>query len=66
MNYGGKPTLGCVCLLEDVSFDNLDSGMDDQKGCKSLIHGVMSRAEQTSSFQHEIDVIAQHLDRVER
>jgi len=53
-------------LLKGVSFDDLDGGLDDQKGYKSLIHGIAPRVEHTASFQSEIDFIVQSLDRVEQ
>jgi len=55
-----------VNLLKGVSFDDLDGGLDDQKGYKSLIHGIVPKVEQTASFQSEIDFIIQYLDQVEQ
>lgn len=55
-----------VNLLKNVSFDDLDGGLDDQKGYKSLIHGVIPKVEQTASFQNEIEFILQYLDQVEK
>ena len=55
-----------VNLLEGVSFDDLDGGLDDQKGYKSLIHGIVPRVEHTASFQSEIDFIIQYLDQIEQ
>lgn len=55
-----------VNLLKDVSFDDLDGGLDDQKGYKSLIHGVIPKVEQTTSFQNEIEFILRYLDQVEQ
>ena len=40
--------------------------MDDQKGYKSLIHGVVPKVECTESFQGEIDFIIDYLDQIEQ
>ena len=53
-----------VGLLKGIRFDDLDGGMDDLKGYKSLIHGVMPKVEHMVSFQSEIDFILRYLDRV--
>ncbi len=55
-----------VSLLKDISFDDLDGGLDNQKGYKSLIHGVVPKVEQATSFQNEIDIIVQYLNHVEQ
>jgi hypothetical protein len=54
-----------VNLLKGVSFDDLDGGIDDQKGYKSLFHGIAPKVEQTASFQNEIDFIMQYLQEIE-
>lgn len=54
-----------VNLLKGVSFDDLDGGLDDQKGYKSLLHGVLPKVEHHSSFQAEIEYIAEYLKQVE-
>jgi len=54
-----------VNLLKGISFDDLDGGLDDQKGYKSLIHGVTPTIENTDSFQKEIDFIINYLDNIE-
>lgn len=54
-----------VSLLKGVSFDDLDGGLDDQKGYKSLLHGVLPSIEHHSSFQSEIEYIAEYLRQVE-
>jgi hypothetical protein len=51
-----------VNLLKGLSVDDLDGGQDSQKGYKSLIHGVVPKIKQTSSFQNEIDFIIQYLN----
>jgi len=53
-------------LLKDIKFDDLDGGLDDQKGYKSLIHGVVPTIENAASFQNEIEFIAQYLERIEK
>jgi superfamily I DNA/RNA helicase/mRNA-degrading endonuclease RelE of RelBE toxin-antitoxin system len=55
-----------VKLLKDIHFDDLDGGLDDQAGYKSLIHGVVPEVEQTPSFQSEIEYIVRYLDRIEQ
>ena len=54
-----------VNLLKGVSFDDLDGGLDDQKGYKSLLHGVLPKVEQLPSFQAEIEYITEYLKQVE-
>jgi len=53
-----------VNLLAGVKFDDLDGGLDDQKGYKSLYHGVLPQVVHLSSFQCEIDFISQYLKQV--
>ena len=55
-----------VNLLKGISFDDLDGGVDDQKGYKSLIHGVTPIVENADSFQGEIDFITKYLDKIEQ
>lgn len=55
-----------VNLLKGVHFDDLDGGMDDQKGYKSLIHGVRPVVKTTDSFQEEVDFILSQLDAIEQ
>jgi len=55
-----------VNLLKGINIDDLDGGQDDQKGYKSLIHGVLPTVKQTSSFQNEIDYIIQYLNNIEK
>ena len=44
-----------VNLLKGVKFDDLDGGIDEQKGYKSLMHGEPPRVRNFVSFQEEID-----------
>ena len=54
-----------VNLLEGVNFDDLDGELDDQKGYKSLLHGVVPIIKVCSSFQQELDVIIDYLNQIE-
>jgi len=53
-------------LLKDIKFDDLDGGLDDQKGYKSLIHGVAPTIKYATSFQNEIEFITQYLERIKK
>lgn len=53
-----------VSLLEDIPFDDLDGGLDSQKGYTSLLHGTEPSVQQFASFQEEIECIATNLDRI--
>jgi superfamily I DNA/RNA helicase len=53
-----------VSLLEGVSVDDLDGGPDDQKGYKSLLHGMAPKVLHFAAFAEEIDWIADYLARV--
>ena len=53
-----------VSLLEDIPFDDLDGGLDSQKGYTSLLHGTEPSIQQLASFQEEIECIATNLDRI--
>ena len=53
-----------VSLLEDIPFDDLDGGLDSQKGYTSLLHGTEPSVQQFASFQEEIEFIATNLDRI--
>ncbi len=55
-----------VNLLKGIRFDDLDGGMDDQKGYKSLIHGVTPVVHNADTFQTEIDFISAYLDKIEQ
>ena len=54
-----------VSLLEGIKIDDLDGGTDDQKGYKSLMHGVFPEVRQFQSLKEEVDFIADYLKRVE-
>ena len=55
-----------VNLLEGFPVDDLDGGLDDQKGYKSLVHGERPQAETFSSISEQADFIVnlvkQHLE----
>jgi superfamily I DNA/RNA helicase len=55
-----------VNLLKDLTFDDLDGGEDDQKGYKSLIHGIVPKVECTESFQAELDILIKYMDQIEQ
>ncbi len=55
-----------VNLLKGLTFDDLDGGEDDQKGYKSLIHGIVPKVECAESFQAEIDIIIKYMDQIEQ
>jgi len=55
-----------VNLLKGINFDDLDGGMDDQKGYKSLINGVTPVIKNLDSFQGELDSIINYLDKIEQ
>ena len=54
-----------VSLLEGIEFDDLDGRKDDQKGYKSLLHGVAPTVEHFSCFQEEIEYIGKYLQQVQ-
>ena len=54
-----------VSLLKGIKIDDLDGGMDDQKGYKSLLHGVFPEVRQFQSLKEEVDFIANYLKEVE-
>ena len=45
-------------LLNDISFDDLDLGTDDNKNYKSLIHGPKPKITNFNNIQAEVDYIA--------
>jgi superfamily I DNA/RNA helicase len=53
-----------VSLLEGVPADDLDGQKDDQKGYKSLLHGISPTVRNFPSFEEEINFIADYLDRL--
>lgn len=57
--------LWAVSLLKGVSIDDLDGGTDNQKGYKSLLHGSYPEVKAFSSFQEEVDCIAEYLKKIQ-
>ncbi len=53
-----------VSLLKGISMDDLDGGPDDQRGYKSLLHGIYPVVKTFSGFQEEVDFITEYLNRV--
>lgn len=54
-----------VGLLKGVKIDDLDGGTDDQKGYKSLLHGVMPDVRHFDTFQEEVHFITEYLNKIE-
>lgn len=50
-----------VGLLEGISVDDLDGGLDEQKGYKSLLHGIAPEVCQFDNFHGEIEFISKRL-----
>jgi UvrD/REP helicase N-terminal domain/UvrD-like helicase C-terminal domain len=55
-----------VGLLKNVKVDDLDGGIDDQKGYKSLLHGSLPKIKTFGIFQEEINYIAEYLHQMEK
>lgn len=55
-----------VNLLEGVKIDDLDGGLDNQKGYISLLHGISPEVRQFHSFKQEVDFIAKNLREIEK
>ncbi len=53
-----------VGLLEGVPIDDLDGGADDQKGYRSLMHGVEPEISAFGSFEEEVTGIGERLKRI--
>ncbi len=53
-----------VSLLKGVVIDDLDGGLDDQKGYKSLLHGVAPEVRNFESFREEVDFIIGYLIKI--
>ncbi|HQP25136.1 MAG TPA: 3'-5' exonuclease [Smithellaceae bacterium] len=51
-----------VKLLEGKAVDDLDGGMDSQKGYKSLLHGDLPEIRSFNSFTEEVQFIASYLN----
>lgn len=49
-------------LLEDFPIDDLDGGIDNQKGCRALLHGAPPLVKHFITFRHENEYIARYLD----
>jgi superfamily I DNA/RNA helicase len=54
-----------VNLLEGLSIDDLDGGTDDQKGYKSLLHGVTPQVRIFSTFKDETRFVVAYLKDLE-
>ena len=54
-----------VRLLEGLSVDDLDGGLDEQKGYKSLLRGPIPKVHEFRSFQEELQFITGYLNRVQ-
>ena len=52
-----------VALLKDIPIDDLDGGLDEQRGYKSLMHGVEPIQKNFKSFQEEVDFITGYLEK---
>ena len=53
-----------IGLLKGVNVDDLDGGTDDQKGYKSLLHGVMPDVRHFNNFQEEVGFIAEYIEKI--
>lgn len=51
-----------VRLLEGRSYDDLDGGIDSQKGYRSLLHGIDPVIHQASTFEDEIVFIRKYIE----
>lgn len=51
-------------LLKGVKVDDLDGGADDQKGYKSLMHGILPEIEHFNTFQEESDYISKYIEKI--
>ncbi|MGM0609306.1 MAG: UvrD-helicase domain-containing protein [Candidatus Muiribacteriota bacterium] len=50
-----------VKVLENIEIDDLDNGIDDQKGYKSLLHGDPPIIKEFKSFDDEVHYISDYL-----
>ena len=55
-----------TALLKGIHIDDLDGGTDDQKGYKSLIHGIEPTVKNFETFQQEVDFIAEFIKKCGR
>lgn len=53
-----------VSLLEGINSDDLDAGLDDQKGYKSLLHGSAPEVRGFDSFRDEVEFLAERLQQL--
>ncbi|MDO9528356.1 MAG: 3'-5' exonuclease [Syntrophales bacterium] len=54
-----------VKLIEGINFDDLDGGMDDHKGYKSLLKGIFPEIRHFESFKDEVEFIIRRLQQIE-
>ena len=47
-----------------MNIDDLDGGRDDQKGYKSLLHGIIPDVRHFDTFQQEVEFIVDYLQKV--
>ena len=55
-----------VALLNDISVDDLDGGVDDLKGYQSKMHGNSPQVENFQHFEDEIDYLCKRLAVLEK
>jgi len=55
-----------VCLLENGDFDDLDGGMDQQKGFMSLTHGEPPAVHECAGFADEIAFLKRHIEGLQK
>lgn len=55
-----------VRLLERISVDDLDGGIDSQKGYRSLLHGIDPVIHQASTFEAEVAFIREYIEKLMR
>ncbi len=53
-----------VGLLKNLQIDDLDGGVDEQRGYKSLLHGIAPSIMRFNSFDQEIEYIVSYLNQV--
>lgn len=54
-----------VGLLKGIDIDDVDGGVDDQRGYKSLLHGVDPVVQHFDNFSDEIEFLKEHLQNLE-
>ena len=55
-----------VSLLKNINIDDLDGGLDDQKGYKSLLRGVEPLVKNFRNFEEEIGFIVEYLGQLKK